>query len=37
MLALLQEELKKSLKAQDKAAVLAFRNIIGQLKARKID
>ena len=37
MLSLLQEELKKTLKAQDKAAVLAFRNIIGKLKARQID
>ena len=37
MLSLLQEELKAAMKAQDKAILTGLRNIIGTLKARRID
>ena len=37
MLSLLQEELKTAMKAKDKATLMGLRNIIGKLKARRID
>ena len=37
MLALLQEELKAAMKAKDKATLTGLRNIIGKLKAQRID
>ena len=37
MLSLLQEDLKIAMKAKDKATLMGLRNIIGKLKARKID
>ena len=37
MLALLQEELKATMKAKDKATLTGLRNIIGKLKAQRID
>ena len=37
MLSLLQEELTAAMKAQDKAILIGLRNIIGTLKARRID
>ena len=37
MLALLQEELKTAMKAKDKATLTGLRNIIGKLKAQRID
>ena len=37
MLALLQEELKVAMKAQDKATLTGLRNIIGKLKTQRID
>ena len=37
MLALLQEELKTAMKAKDKATLTSLRNIIGKLKAQRID
>ena len=37
MLDLLQEELKTAMKAKDKATLTGLRNIIGKLKAQKID
>ena len=37
MLSLLQEELKTAMKAKDKATLTGLRNIIGKLKAQKID
>ena len=37
MLALLQEELKTAMKAKDKATLTGLRNIIGKLKAKRID
>ena len=37
MLSLLQEELKAAMKAKDKATLSGLRNIIGKLKARRID
>tara|TARA_B100000945_G_C20195506_1_gene508904 strand:- start:106 stop:546 length:441 start_codon:yes stop_codon:yes gene_type:complete len=37
MIILLQEELKKAMKKQDKDTVLGLRNMIGKLKARQID
>ena len=37
MLLLLQEELKSSMKAKDKATLTGLRNIIGKLKAQQID
>ena len=37
MLALLQEELKAAMKAKDKATLAGLRNIIGKLKAQRID
>ena len=37
MLALLQEELKAAMKAKDKATLTGLRNIIGKLKAKRID
>ena len=37
MLSLLQEELKAAMRAKDKATLSGLRNIIGKLKARRID
>ena len=37
MLSLLQEELKAAMKAKDKATLTGLRNIIGKLKAQRID
>ena len=37
MLTLLQEELKAAMKAKDKATLTGLRNIIGKLKAQRID
>ena len=37
MLALLHEELKAAMKAKDKATLTGLRNIIGKLKAQRID
>ena len=37
MLDLLQEELKAAMKAKDKATLTGLRNIIGKLKAQRID
>jgi len=37
MLSLLQEELKVAMKAKDKATLTGLRNIIGKLKAQRID
>ena len=37
MLLLLQEELKAAMKAKDKATLTGLRNIIGKLKAQRID
>ena len=37
MLALLQEELKVAMKAQNKATLIGLRNILGSLKAQRID
>ena len=37
MLPLLQEELKAAMKAKDKATLTGLRNIIGKLKAQRID
>ena len=37
MLAILQEELQVAMKAKDKAKLTGLRNIIGKLKARRID
>ena len=37
MLTLLQEELKAVMKAKDKATLTGLRNIIGKLKAQRID
>ena len=37
MLAILQEELKAAMKAKDKATLTGLRNIIGKLKAQRID
>ena len=37
MLNLLQEELKAAMKAKDKATLTGLRNIIGKLKAQRID
>ena len=37
MLLLLQEELKSAMKAKDKATLTGLRNIIGKLKAQRID
>jgi len=37
MLSLLQEELKVAMKAKDKATLTVLRNIIGKLKAQRID
>ena len=37
MLSLLQEDLKAAMKAQDKATLTGLRNIIGKLKAQRID
>ena len=37
MLTLLQEELKTAMKAKDKATLTGLRNIIGKLKAQRID
>ena len=37
MLALFQEELKAAMKAKDKATLTGLRNIIGKLKAQRID
>tara|TARA_B100000315_G_C14296686_1_gene459880 strand:- start:249 stop:689 length:441 start_codon:yes stop_codon:yes gene_type:complete len=37
MLSLLQEELKVAMKAKDKATLIGLRNILGKLKARRID
>ena len=37
MLSLLQEELKAAMKAQDKAILTGLRNILGKLKAQRID
>ena len=37
MLLLLQEELKSAMKAKDKATLTSLRNIIGKLKAQRID
>ena len=37
MLSLLQEELKVAMKARDKATLNGLRNILGQLKVRRID
>ena len=37
MLSLLQEELKVAMKAKDKATLTVIRNIIGKLKAQRID
>ena len=37
MLSLLQEELKVAMKAKDKATLTGLRNIIGKLKALRID
>ena len=37
MLSLLQAELIKSMKAKDKPTIIGLRNIIGKLKAKKID
>ena len=37
MLSLLQEDLKIAMKAKDKATLKGLRNIIGKLKAKKID
>ena len=37
MLSLLQEELKTAMKAKDKATLTGLRNIIGKLKAQRID
>ena len=37
MLTLLQEELIKAMKAKNKSTLIGLRNIIGKLKARRID
>jgi len=37
MLSLLQEDLKNAMKSKDKATLMGLRNIIGKLKAKKID
>ena len=37
MLSLLQEDLKIAMKSKDKATLMGLRNIIGKLKAKKID
>ena len=37
MLSLLQEDLKIAMKAKDKPTLTGLRNIIGKLKAKKID
>ena len=37
MLSLLQAELIKSMKSKDKPTIIGLRNIIGKLKAKKID
>ena len=37
MLSLLQKELIKAMKAKEKPTIIGFRNIIGKLKAKKID
>ena len=37
MISLFQEDLKKSMKKKDKVAIRGLRNIIGKLKAKKID
>jgi len=37
MLSQLQEELKAAMKAKDKASLTGLRNILGKLKARRID